>query len=310
MLTAPSCLARPVRRFGGGFLLALTIAATGCGYIKGKAVRMVGETLASGGDTFTRDDDPELVGGALPMALKLYETILEDEPKEKHLLVATCAAFTQYGYGWVEFDAEKADITNHDEGKRLQGRAFRLFQRGKGYCFRALELRFPGIGQKLIQDPVPALAKAKKGDVEMLYWSAASWGLAIGLQTDLAIDLPSVRALAERGLALDETWHKGALHELMITLESGGPSVGGSEERARKHFARAVELQEGKSPSPYIALAMGICVAKQDRAEFEALMHKALAVDPEKDKSNRLVIMMAQARAQWQLDHIDALFSK
>ena len=45
-----------------------------------------------------------------------------------------------------------------------------------------------------------ALAQAKNEHVPLLYWTAASWGLAIGLRTDLAIDLPSVRALAERGM--------------------------------------------------------------------------------------------------------------
>jgi len=310
----PSVSCQPARiatRLGATLLVAgLLASASGCGAIKGKAIGMVADTLASGGDTFTRDDDPELVGQALPFALKLYESLLDSTPKNRKLLVSTCAGFAQYGYAFVEADAEKAELTDHDEGKRLQGRALRLFERAKGYCFRALELRFPGIGPKLIQDPAPALVKAKKSDVEMLYWSAASWGLAIGLQTDLAIDLPSVRALAERALALDETWHAGALHELMITLESQGELVGGSEERARKHFARAVELQGGRSPAPYIALAMGVAVANQQRAEFEDLMHKALAVDPEKDPSNRLVILMAKARAQWELDHIDTLFAK
>lgn len=303
--------ARPLCRLHAAALLtAAVVTSSNCGYVKGKAVGMVASTLASGGDTFTRDDDPDLVGQALPFALKLYESLLDATPKNRELLVATCAAFTQYGYAFVEADAERADVTNHDEGKRLQGRALRLFQRGKGYCFRALELRFPGIGLKLIQDPVPALVKAKKSDVEMLYWSAASWGLAIGLDTDLAIDLPSVRALAERSLALDETWHKGALHELMITLEGQDEAVGGSEERARKHFARAVELQKGLSPGPYMALASGVSVAHQNRAEFEDLMHKALAVDPEKDPSNRLVILLTQARAKVQLDHVDSLFVK
>ena len=302
---------RPARRFGCVVLLATTMAtAWGCAFVKRKAVGMVANTLASGGDTFTRDDDPELIGQALPFALKLYESLLDSSPTNRTLLVATCAAFTQYGYGFVQAEAEKAEFTNHDDGKRLQGRAFRLLQRGKGYCFRALELRFPGIGPKLIQDPTPALVKAKRDDVELLYWSAASWGAAIGLQVDLAIDLPSVRALAERALALDETWHKGALHELMITMESQGELVGGSEERARKHFARAVELQQGLSPGPYLALAMGLSVGAQNRAEFEKLMAQALAIAPGKDPSNRLVIMLAQARAQVQLDHIDTLFAK
>src|SRR5262245_62656874 len=77
-------------------------ALSGCGYIKGKAVNMVGDTLASGGDVFTRDDDPELVGDAIPFALKLYESLLESSPKNEKLLVATCGAFTQYGVAFLE----------------------------------------------------------------------------------------------------------------------------------------------------------------------------------------------------------------
>jgi predicted anti-sigma-YlaC factor YlaD len=311
MTRFPSRSASPVR--SAALALALGAALwplSGCGAVKHKAMGMVAESLSAGGDTFTRDDDPDLVGAALPALLKVYESLLDASPKDPKLLTATCAAFTQYAYGWVEADAEAAEFVNHEDGKRLQGRALRLFLRAKGYCVRALEVRFPGIGKVLIQDPTPAIAKATRKDVEMLYWTAASWGLAISLQSDLAIDLPSVRALAERGLALDETWSKGALHELMITLDSQSEAVGGNEARARQHFARAVELQKGLSPDPYFALAMGVSVARQDRAEFQKLMDQALAVDPEKDPSNRLVILLTQKRAKVQLDHIDTLFAK
>ncbi len=300
---------------GRSAALALALAAglwplAGCGAVKHKAMGMVAESLSAGGDTFTRDDDPDLVGAALPTLLKVYESLLDSSPKDPKLLTATCAAFTQYAYGYVEADAEAAEFVNHEEGKRLQGRALRLFLRAKGYCVRSLDLRFPGIDKILIQDPKPALTKASSKDVETLYWTAASWGLAMGLQSDLAIDLPSVRALAERALAIDETWHNGALHEIMITLDSQSEAVGGNEERARQHFARAVELQKGLSPGPYFSLAMGVSVAKQDRAEFQKLMDQALAIDPEKDPSNRLPILLTQKRAKMQLDHIDTLFAK
>ena len=84
-------------------------------------------------------------------------------------------------------------------------------------------------------------------------------------------------------MALDETWGNGAIPELMITVESQGEALGGSEERARRYFARAVEIQQGLSPGPYVALATGVVKSKQDREEFSKLMEQALAIDPEKD---------------------------
>ena len=143
----------------------------------------------------------------------------------------------------------------------------------------------------------------------LLYWTAASWGSAISLGLDrpeLAVDLPTVRALADRALALDETWSKGALHELMITLDSLPEALGGNPERARASISRrAVELQKGLSPGPYVALATGVAVPAQDRAEFERLLKEALAIDPEKDPSNRLVTLVTQRRARALLDQID-----
>ena len=157
----------------------------------------------------------------------------------------------------------------------LNDRAFKLAERGRNYCWRGLEVKFRGISQALKADPARALARAKKEHVELLYWSAASLGAAIsagGLDhPELLIDWPVVRALAERALALDETWSNGAIPELMITVESQGEALGGSEERARRYFARAVEIQRGLSPGPYVALATGVVKSKQDRDEFAKL---------------------------------------
>jgi predicted anti-sigma-YlaC factor YlaD len=149
--------------------------------------------------------------------------------------------------------------------------------------------------------------------VPLLYWMAASWGSAIGLGVDkpeLVIDMPAVRALAERALALDESWNKGALHEMFISLDSLPEALGGSAARAREHFTRAIELQKGLSPGPYVALAMGVAMPAQDREEFVRLLQAALAIDPEKDPSVRLVTIVQQRRARALLDHIDTMFTK
>jgi predicted anti-sigma-YlaC factor YlaD len=298
----------------GAVIVSLLPLVAGCALVKRKAVGMVASTLASSGDVFTRDDDLELVGDAIPFGLKLYESLLDSAPRNKDLLIATCSNFTQYGVAFLETEAAVlGEAQHHDEVAHLNARALKLYLRAKGYCLRAMEVRFPGIGPKLLTDPVPALAKAKKKDVPLLYWMAASWGSAISLgvdKPDIVIDMPTVRALADRALALDESWSKGALHEMFVSLDSLPEALGGSPARAREHFARAVELQKGLSPGPYVALATGVAVPAQDRAEFEKLLQTALAIDPEKDPSVRLVTLVQQRRARALLDHIDTLFTK
>jgi predicted anti-sigma-YlaC factor YlaD len=295
-------------------LACVLAVAPGCALVQRKAVGMVASTLASSGDVFTRDDDLELVGDAIPFGLKLYESLLDSAPKNKDLLIATCSNFTQYGVAYVETEAVVlGEAEHHDEVAHLNQRALKLYLRAKGYCLRAMEVRFPGIGPKLLTDPVPALAKAQKKDLPLLYWMAASWGSAIGLgvdRPDLVIDMPAVRALAERALALDESWGKGALHEMFVSLDSLPDALGGSPARAREHFTRAVELQHGLSPGPYVALAVGVAMPAQDREEFEKLLQAALAIDPEKEPSVRLVTLVQQRRARALLDHIGTMFTK
>ena len=285
----------------------------GCS-LKTMAVTTVANTLSDTGDVFTRDDDPELIRDATPFALKLYESLLESVPTHVPLLVATCGSFTQYGYAFLEAEADALDGSRRSEAVALRERALKHYIRGRGYCLRAADARLgKGTSAALLQDPTMAVAKARKDDVPLLYWSAASWGAAIALgldRPDLAVDFPSVRALADRALALDPAWNKGAIHELMITLDSLPEALGGNPARARDHFKQAVDIQKGLYPGPYVALATGVSVPAQDRAEFERLLKDALAIDPEKDPSNRLVTLVYQRRARVLLDRIDEKFSK
>src|SRR6185436_7120981 len=305
---------RPVVLLGRACVCAAVLAlSTGCS-LKTMAVKTVANTLADTGDVFTRDDDPELIRDATPFALKLYESLLESVPTHVPLLIATCGSFTQYGYAFLEAEADSLDASRRADAIELRERALKHYLRGRGYCLRAADARFgKGTSAALLQDPAMAVAKARKDDVPLLYWSAASWGAAISLgidRPDLAVDFPTVRALADRALALDPSWNKGAIHELMISLDSLPEALGGNPERAREHFKMAVEIQKGLSPGPYVSLATGVAVPNQDRQEFERLLKDALAIDPEKDPSNRLVILVGQRRARVLLDRIDEKFSK
>src|SRR4029078_2369129 len=99
---------------------------------------MVASTLAKSGDVFTRDDDPELVGDAIPFGLKVYESLLGSAPKNQELLVAPCRSLTQDSVGVIDTRAlELGEAQHHDEVARLNDRELKLDLRAKGYCMRA-----------------------------------------------------------------------------------------------------------------------------------------------------------------------------
>ncbi len=290
--------------------LAVGVAASGCS-LKRMAVNSVASSIAQGGDVFSRDDDPELIRAALPFGLKTMESLLEIVPDHRGLLLAACQGYTQYAYAFVQMDADLIEPVNYGEANRLRDRALKLFVRGRNFGLRALELDHRGITSLLQARPDSAARLLKAREVPVLYWTAAAWGSAINLgkdRPDIAADIDAVKALITRGLALDERYEQGAFHEAMILLESLPPAMGGSPERARRHFQRAVELSGGLRPGPYVTLAQSVSVASQNRREFRDLLGKALAVDPEKDPKDRLATLLLQRKAHALLEREDELF--
>jgi len=227
--------------------------ATGCS-IKRMAVNKMGNALASGGSTFQRDDDPDLVGDALPFGLKFMESLLAESPRHKGLLLATASGFTQYAYVYVQQKADETEPVNLAQATELRLRTRRLYLRARGYALRGPALKYPGIEQSLRQDPAAAVRPMKKEDVPLMYWTAASWGAAISLSKnnpDLVADQPVVEALIDRALQLDESWDQGSIHGFLIGYESS--RIGGQEgaaRRARSHFDRVMELSKGELASP------------------------------------------------------------
>jgi predicted anti-sigma-YlaC factor YlaD len=294
-------------------LLALATAMTGCS-VKKFAVNKLGDSLASGGTTFQSDDDPDLVGQALPFSLKLMESLLAESPKHLGLLFAASSGFTQYAYVYVQQTAEQAEDKDLDVADALRARARRLYVRAKNYGVRGLETRYPGLDEQLQRNPKLALKKTNARDVPLLYWTGVSWGAAIAEAKDnpeMVADQLIVEALVDRAYELDPNYQNGAIDNFLITYESvrvGGST--GSVARSRKHFDRAVELTSGHSASPYVALAEAVSVSNQDRQEFETLLKKALSVNPDARPEWRLSNLVMQRRARWLLSREDELFLK
>lgn len=291
-------------------LLALGLLVAGCS-IRGLAVNALASSLAESGDVFASDEDPELVRDALPFALKTMETLLAEKPEHPGLLLTLCSGFTQYGYAFVEPEGHALEYVDYRAATATLDRALKLYLRARDYCWRALELRSAGVVLRLQKDANEGLAEFDREDLELLYWSAASWGAALSLGLDrpeIAVDFPAVRSLVERALELEEGWDRGALHEVMISLESLPEAMGGSNERARDHYERAIQLAGDSRASPHVALAVNVALAEQNREEFVALLEAALAVDVDAVPDQRLANIVMQRRARRLLDEVDDLF--
>jgi len=292
-------------------LLLCVLSVTGCS-IKRMAVNKLGDALASGGNTFASDDDPELVKQAVPFSLKLMESLLAESPEHKGLLFATSSGFTQYGYAFVQQDADELEDVDFGAAQELRARARRLYLRARNYGLRGLDARHTGFSEALREDPKLAVAKLRKVDVPTAYWTAVSWAAAISVSKDdpdLIADLPIVEALMDRCLELDESFDRGAVHSFLIAYEmarqgaEGNPAV-----RAREHFQRAIELSKGQLAGPYVSYAESVMIKQQDREQFNSLLEQALAINPDEHTDSRLVNLIMQRRARWLLSRTDELF--
>lgn len=291
-------------------VLALAALLPACS-LKRLALGSVAGSLAESSATLTREDDPELVRETLPVVMKAMEGVLISSPDDPGLRLATSQAFALYASGFLEADAERLEGSDYEAAEVLRARAIALHLRARDHALHALELAHPGIGARLRTEPVTAAAELEPTDVQAAYLTGGTWGLAIALgkdRADLVADVDAVRALLRRALELDEAYERGAIHEALIAIEALPAIMGGSPDKARAHYARALELSGGTRASVHVALATGVSVGAQERAEFERLLAQSLAVDVSSDPDQRLANRLAQARARRLLARIDELF--
>jgi predicted anti-sigma-YlaC factor YlaD len=156
------------------------------------------------------------------------------------------------------------------------------------------------------------------------------------MDMNMVVDLPRAVAMMTRALELEPDYDDGALHNLFIQLYGSVSNYGmlyGSgavgeyiresldryyarqegelttmEQRAEFHFRRAVELSDGLSASPYVSFAQTFPVKNQEARRYRRLLERALAIDPDRRPSSRLLNTISQRKARWLLEHMEEKF--
>ena len=292
-------------------IFVVLISFTGCSF-RQVAVNKLGDALSKDGTAFATDDDPELIKGAVPFSLKLMESLLAESPRHMGLLLAACRGFTQYGYVFVQLEADQVEEMDLEKAMEMRHRAKRLFLRARNYGLRGLEVIQPGFERMARNNPRNAVQAFKVSEVALLYWTAISWTAAVSVtkdSSDLIADLPVIDVLLDRALELDEAFDSGAIHSFLIAYEMGREAASGDpEQRARTHFRRAVELSQGQLSGPFVTLAESVSLPKQDREEFKRLIEQALKINPDDRPEWRMANLIMQRRARWLLGRTDKLF--
>jgi len=283
--------------------------------IKKIAMNQVANALTGSASStvFTGDNDPELVGDALPFAIKMYESLMNANPGHRGLRLQTGSLYIMYANAFLQTPATMLPEAEYKKQEFAYKRAKNLYLRGRDIILAFLEKNYPGLGKDFQKrEYQKAMERTTRKDAPMLYWAGAGWLGAYAIDPfdmDLGVTMAGAAALMERVLELDPDFSSGAIHEFYITYYGSLPNyMGGSLAKAREHFDQAIAAAKGKSSTPYLSLATTVSVKEQNIVEFKALLNKALDMDPEAVPENRLVNILNQRKAQWLLEHIDDYF--
>ena len=255
-------------RCGGGallgtgkvWLLGLVTASllTGCANVIGS---VAAGTLSA---AILNQDDPELVQSGVPAYLLLVDGLISQHPDNVGLLDAGAQIFALYG----------SRFAKGDQAVQLTGKARR-------YGERAICLSYePACHWKGIEYDrlVAELGGVKRKQLDALYSYAVGWLSNLDATSEdwsTVAELPWVEAVLERGLALDETYQKGAIHGYLGILNSlRPPALGGRPDVAKAHFERAIELSGGRDLSIKVEYAR-----RYARLVFDQELHDRLLTE-------------------------------
>jgi predicted anti-sigma-YlaC factor YlaD len=290
----------------------LIALCTGCSVNTLVANALTGEGSST---VFTGDTDLQLVGDALPFAVKMYEALLDSTPKHRGLQLTTGSLFVMYANAFVHEPAQMLPFQEWQAREAGLRRAKRLCLRGQEILINGLDQKHKGFRQALTNENAfkGILKKCGKDDVGFLYWATLGGMAAFSVDVfdfELATLIPRWSLMIQRAYELDPDFGVASIDEFLITFYASLPGMmGGDIERAKYHFQLALEKTGSQSAGAYVNYAQSVCVSAEDYDSFKDCLEKALAIDPDANISTRLVTIMSQRKAEWLLENAYEFFS-
>ncbi|QTQ11426.1 hypothetical protein HRI96_03955 [Treponema parvum] len=254
----------------------------------------------------TGESDTVLIADFFPSALKVYEIMQAGNPEHGGLSVMCGQLNVMYANAFVQGPADLLSVENFDKKDAEYRRAEMHYMRGSDYVFSALDRRYKGFSEAVLSGEEeifkPAISKLKKSDVNAAYWAAAGRLGAFSLDPlnpDLLKCLGGLVALLEKASELSPDYSDGAVWSLLFVFYVSAPAdFGGNLERGLYCYREALRVSGGKNAGHYVGYAESYCIPQNDEEGFVNALKAALAIDPDKDPSNRLMTIIYQNKAR------------
>ncbi len=297
-------------------LLAVLALLSSCS-IKKMAVNSMAKNMSGDATAvFMEDNDPELVGDAFPVILKMMDMMAATAPDNSAVRSSAGSMYVMYGSVYLQGKGAMLPYEEWEAQKELYDRAKKHYRRGYDYIMDALELKHKGFKATFAEGNYDdAFAGFKKEDAADLYWGGAAVlaGVSVDvLDPNFAADRDGAVKMLFKALELDPDFGNGMLDEIMMQYYASMPEgMGGSMEKALYHYKHGVELSKDNMVSIHVSYASAICTKNQSQEgydEFTAELEKVLERDVESVKENRLANIISQRKAAWLLENRDDYF--
>jgi len=204
------------------------------------------------------NSDTETVMQALPAYLILLDGLLEDDPEDEEILLASSKLLNSYA-SLIAADIEmlsSVDIKNQNVfyikklKKQQQQLTFKSLKRvSKAICIYKENLcdltniTYSEFSEKIKITDID--------DIAMLYSLGTSWAAWLQSNTDdwnAMAQLPQIKLIMKTVISYDENWDNAGAHMYLGVLNSFIPAaLGGNPELGKSYFEKAIKLTEDKN---------------------------------------------------------------
>jgi hypothetical protein len=260
------------------FLLCLLFLLSACLPNKKLTVGAAATLLDGVAKSSSQQSDLRILREGMPAYLMLIDGMIQAVPNNEQLLLAGAQSYSSFASLFVE----DQDI----------GYANLLYERGKQYALKSLELRgFKDPLQRPFDDFKEGLNRLGKKEVPTLFWTATCWANWIRLNLD------SIEAVSELPRV-----------EAMIGFASRPKIAGGDLKKAQEHFLKAMDLGRGKFLMAYVYYANHYARNKMDKDLFTATLQKVLEIPADTSPDLVLLNTVAKRQAKELLSRVEEYF--
>ena len=238
---------------------------------------------------------------SLPFAIKFAEGFYGYYPKSKYFSSKLALLYGAYNLAYVD-DGPYSDFEDNVEEKQRASKT--LYKKSFDFGLKSLDLRLKGFASDYldVEKLEKHLLKAKKRDVEALFWFSFSWSLLI--INDLSdvenlLGLNNVFMIVERVIELDDGYFYGAPYALLAAYYGARTkSIGGDREKAIEMYELASKKGAGKSLIADYVMMRFVATQDQSSQAFEKYYQKIIAFDGSKSPELAYINVFLKRKAR------------